>query len=69
MTVEASGGAGAIQSESEMTVSVIADMRVQYVTPASGPTEGGNVVMVYGKYCGDRAGGVQAGEHRAAGRA
>ena len=50
MTVEASAGAGAIQSESEMTVSVIADMRVQYVTPASGPTEGGNVVMVYGKY-------------------
>ena len=50
MTVEASAGSGAIQSESEMTVSVIADMRVQYVTPRSGPTEGGNVVMVYGKY-------------------
>ena len=48
--MEASAGSGAIQSESEMTVSVIADMRVQYVTPASGPYGGRQRVMVYGKY-------------------
>ena len=50
VTVEVAAGSGTIVSESEMTVSVIADMRVQYVTPSSGPTQGGNVITVYGKY-------------------
>ena len=48
--MEVAAGSGTIVSESEMTVSVIADMRVQYVTPSSGPTQGGNVITVYGKY-------------------
>ena len=48
VTVEIAAGRGVAASQSEMIMTYSSAMRVDRVAPARGPTEGGNVVTVYG---------------------
>uniref|UniRef100_A0A7S0KFR1 IPT/TIG domain-containing protein n=1 Tax=Micromonas pusilla TaxID=38833 RepID=A0A7S0KFR1_MICPS len=48
VTVEIAAGRGVAASQSEMIMTYTSTMRVDRVAPARGPTEGGNVLTVYG---------------------
>ena len=48
VTVEIAAGRGVAASQSEMIMTYTSAMRVDRVAPARGPTEGGNVLTVYG---------------------